>query len=298
MVGMYSKVAENIYVIDTGGLGFDRTIACYLVVDDKKALIDTGYARGIDRILTTLKELGVGRLDYIIPTHAHLDHFGATGQLSRIFPEAKILAHGKAAKHIIDPSRVIEGAKSIFGEFIMRKMGETLPVEESRVEVVDDGARLVLGSMELEFIYTPGHAYHQMSVLETRSNVLVTADAVGIMFPDFPYLIPTTPPPGFNPSEAEKTIRKLSELSPTVLLTPHFGAREGGEAYFELNISRMWEWVATVERVAKEGGGLEEAVREIVAKLSRESGQENIPPFALGSVKTSVLGMLHYLGKL
>ena len=294
---MFSKVARNIYVIDTGGLGFDRTIACYLVVGDKVALVDTGYARGFDRIITSLREIGVSRIDYIIPTHAHLDHFGATGKLAQYFPNSRILAHKRAAKHIIDPSRVLESAKSIFGKLVER-FGETLPVEEERVRIVDDGEELDINGDRLIMLYTPGHAHHQLSVLEDREGILITADAVFINFPDFPTLIPTTPPTSFNPDEAEKTIKRINELKPTLLLTPHFGPRESSETYLQHNIDKMRRWIEKVKILSEEGKTLGEIVDSIVSELCREVGVDTAPPYAIGSVNVSVMGILHYLGRL
>lgn len=42
---------------------------------------------------------------YIIVTHIHLDHAGGTSKLAKLCPNAKVLAHPRAAPHLIDPSR-------------------------------------------------------------------------------------------------------------------------------------------------------------------------------------------------
>ncbi|MDJ0270591.1 MAG: MBL fold metallo-hydrolase [Aigarchaeota archaeon] len=295
---MYSKVADGVYVIDTGGLGFDRTIACYLIHSDKVALVDAGYARGYDRIMSTLRELGISSLDFIIPTHVHLDHYGCTGLLAKAFPNSRILAHKRAAKHVIDPSRVLESARSIFGERIAGMFGDTLPVEESRVEVVDDGAIVRVGDSELRIIYTPGHAPHQLSVYDERRKILITADAVAINYPDFPAILPTTPPPSFDPDEAVRTIHRIAELDAELLLTPHFGPREGGGDYLERNAERIREWVEKVDRLSREGKGHGEIVETLVGELAREVGAQKAPPYVVGSVHVSVLGMLKHLGRL
>ena len=295
---MLAKVAEGVYVIDTGGLGFERTVACYLVVGDKVALVDNGYARGFERVLSALKEAGVSKLDYIIPTHVHLDHFGATGKLANHFPEARVIAHKRAVKHVINPSKVLESAATVFGENVVKSFGETIPVEEARVEAADDGSELNLGGVSLLFIYTPGHAPHQMSVMVEDQHILVTADAVFMNFPSFPALIPTTPPPSFNPEEAEKSLKKLGEMQPTLLLTPHFGPKEAGETYIQHNIDRMWRWVREVERLSKEGRRMDEIVDQLVGLLCSEAGVENAPPYVISSVRTSVMGLLHLLGRL
>ncbi|MEM2033893.1 MAG: hypothetical protein QXH59_06175, partial [Candidatus Caldarchaeum sp.] len=62
------RVSEKVYLIDTRALGFEKIVACYLVRGRKTALVDAGYSSTADVVINALKEMGVTRLDYIIPT--------------------------------------------------------------------------------------------------------------------------------------------------------------------------------------------------------------------------------------
>ena len=39
-------------------------------------------------------------IDYIVPTHIHLDHFGGGGHIMELCKNAKALVHPKAYKHV------------------------------------------------------------------------------------------------------------------------------------------------------------------------------------------------------
>ena len=82
---MIEKVTENIYLIDTLAYNEEKAVACYLVKsNDKFALIDVGYASTYMNVVNALlsANIDVSNLTYIIPTHVHLDHSGATGHIA------------------------------------------------------------------------------------------------------------------------------------------------------------------------------------------------------------------------
>jgi glyoxylase-like metal-dependent hydrolase (beta-lactamase superfamily II) len=92
---------------------------CYLVRrGDDCAFIETGTAPGVPRLLR-----------YVIPTHVHLDHAGGAGALMRALPAAKLVAHPRGARHLIDPAKLIAGAEAVYGgEAVRRMYGEIVPV--------------------------------------------------------------------------------------------------------------------------------------------------------------------------
>jgi glyoxylase-like metal-dependent hydrolase (beta-lactamase superfamily II) len=52
--------------------------------------------------------------------------------------------------------------------------GEIEPIEGERVIEIPDGATLDLGSSQLEFIHTRGHARHHMVIYDTSSKSIFT----------------------------------------------------------------------------------------------------------------------------
>ena len=72
----YQEVADGVYCIETG-LYRHGLAACYLVrAGDRLAFVETGTSRSVPRMLDVIADLGLGpeNVDYVIPTHVHLDH--------------------------------------------------------------------------------------------------------------------------------------------------------------------------------------------------------------------------------
>ncbi|MCS6769878.1 MAG: MBL fold metallo-hydrolase [Candidatus Caldarchaeum sp.] len=284
-----------VYLVDTRALGFEKTVACYLVKGKKTAIVDTGYSSSAETVVQAIKQLGVDRLDYIIPTHVHLDHAGAAWKLAEKFPDAVVLAHERAVKHLVDPSRLVASALELYGPEVMRMFGEVRGIEESRVHRVGDGETLSLGDVELVFIYTPGHAPHQMSVLISDGS-LATADAVPAKYPDIPLIIPTTPPPSFDYSQYVQSLRKLGKTDAKTFLTPHYGPTQAGEEWVERLVETVATWVETARDVLEGGGGLPRVVEVFESRLENEYGRP-LPVYVRNMLKMSSLGLVDYLKK-
>ncbi|MEM0384579.1 MAG: MBL fold metallo-hydrolase [Candidatus Caldarchaeum sp.] len=283
----------TVYTIDTRALGFDKTVACYLVKARKTAIVDTGYSSSGETVINTLKQLGVERLDYIIPTHVHLDHAGAAWKLAEKFPEAVVLAQEKAVKHLVDPSRLMESVREFYGEEVVKLFGEVRPIKETRVFKAGDGEALSLGDVDLVFIYTPGHAPHQMSVLVSDGS-LITADAVPAKYPDKPYIIPTTPPPSFDYDQYVQSLRRIGKTGAKTFLTPHFGATPAGEDWAERLVETVAAWVETARDVLRSGGGLPRLVQTFEERLEQEHGGP-LPVYVRNMLKMSSMGLVNYL---
>ena len=297
---MYAaKVSERVYLLDTYALGVPRTVAAYLVKGPKPTLVDCGYASSFSAVLEGLSEAGVApsEVRYVIPTHVHLDHAGAAGRLLREMPAAQVLAHERAVPHLVDPTRLLESANRVFGPEIMRLYGDPEPIPSERVTAVGEEAALDLGDgLEARILHTPGHAPHQVSVGLAAEGVAMTADAVGIVYPGFKSLIPTTPPPSFEPELLVSSLEILKRLGPKKLLTPHFGARDDVEWVLENTASKMRRWVGRIRELRDAGATLDGAAAEMEKEVLSEEGSA-LPGYAKVSVRASVMGILLYLSK-
>ena len=138
-MALISEVAEKIYEIKPEGREHESFPLCtvYLVMDDKTALVETGFSVQIPDILEAVGKLGydIRKLSYIIPTHVHPDHAGAAGLLARQLPQTKVVACSRAAKVLADPSileRLMQGFKQVFGDGAQDLFGEMLPIAEER----------------------------------------------------------------------------------------------------------------------------------------------------------------------
>lgn len=293
-----TKVGERVYLLDTMALGQAGTVGAFLIKGPKVTLVDCGYATSYQTVLDGLGEVGVPPSDvrYLIPTHVHLDHAGATGRLLKGMPNAEVITHERGAPHLVDPSRLIESSTRVFGKAIVELYGLPEPIPAERVTSVGKEMHLDLGGgMSATLIHAPGHAPHQLSVMLEDSKMLLTADAVGITYPGMRTVIPTTPPPSFDPKLLVATVGNLGQTDPKSLLVPHFGARKDVDFVFDDTAAKVNEWVRAVEGMRNSKKRFDEITEEMTARVAAAEGMETIPIYAQISVRTSVMGILSYL---
>jgi glyoxylase-like metal-dependent hydrolase (beta-lactamase superfamily II) len=219
-----NEVAEETYSIEVILPGIDSNFAVYFIREGKGALIEPGPAAMIPSIQEAMKQLGMKDPAYVIPTHIHLDHGGAIGSLSRLFPHAKILLHPRGAKHVINPTRLVESTKMAFGDDFEDRYGPILAVPERQVETPPDGTVISLTERELQIIYAPGHAPHHMAIFDLKTKGLFSGEALGHPNPGAESLpLPTAAPPSFDIEVYLETMEKLKQLRPRVLFYSHDG---------------------------------------------------------------------------
>jgi len=289
-----------VYLLDTYALGAPGTVGVYLIKGPKPTLVDCGYASSYQSVLSGLTEVGVlpSEIKYMIPTHVHLDHAGAAGRLLKEMPNAEVVAHEKSVKHLVDPAKLIESATKVFGEVVMKMYGAPEPVSAERITAVGEEAHLDLGDgLTATLMHTPGHAPHQVSMMLDDTKALLTADAVGIVYPDLKTLIPTTPPPSFNPDELVASVGALEQTNPKELLVPHYGTRKDVGWVFRTTSEKVPRWVERVRQLKNEGKSLDEASEVMEAEIRKDAGVGELTIYAKVSIRTSVMGILHYLEK-
>lgn len=227
----YEKIADHLYSIDTNDLGLKNRTTSYIIVDDKIALIETSASPSIPYILNALEELHIkpSDIDYLILTHIHLDHAGGAGVMMKYCPNATVLVHPKGVRHLVDPSRLIASARSVYGENFDAIFGEILPIQEKQLYAIGDREIIRLGSSTLTFYYTKGHANHHISIHESLTNGMFVGDTTGVYYPDmtgeeFDVILPSTSPNQFDPNLMEDSIQLFEKIKPNVLYFGHYGS--------------------------------------------------------------------------
>jgi beta-lactamase superfamily II metal-dependent hydrolase len=89
----------DIYVVDVEG----GNATLFVSPSGESLLMDTGNgaaaaARDADRIMAAVKDAGLSRLDHLITTHWHGDHFGAMAEVARRIPVAHFIDHGPSVQ--------------------------------------------------------------------------------------------------------------------------------------------------------------------------------------------------------
>lgn len=194
------------------------------------ALVDTGTNFSVPSLLEVLriKQIPLQNVDYVIVTHVHLDHAGGAGLLMTHFPNARLVVHPRGARHMIDPSKLIAGAVSVYGEeTVKRHYGQIVPVPAERVIEAADQFSLELNGRSLLFLDTPGHARHHVCIFDRQSRAIFTGDSFGLSYREFDvggkeFILPTTTPVQFEPDAAHATIDRLMSLNPVAAYLTHY----------------------------------------------------------------------------
>ena len=222
MTSRIDEVAEGIYRTQAEVPGGFANFTIYFIKGGGNVLIEPGPGALIPAIRAAAGELGLDGFQYIIPTHIHMDHAGATGQLVRVFPGAKAVINPYGARHVIDPSRLVRSTKMAFGDDFENIYGAIEPVPEAQVKIVRDGEKLAVDGRELVIIETPGHAPHHIAIFDVKTGSLFCGEALGLMHA-YSQPLPSATPPAFDLEMYVGSMEKLRELPVELLLYSHGG---------------------------------------------------------------------------
>jgi cyclase len=154
-----TKVSGNVYMLEGAGGNIGVSVGAdgILIVDDQ-------FAPLADKIRASLKELGQGKLRFILNTHWHGDHTGANVAFG---PEAPIIAHDNVRK------RMATEQKSEF----FKSTTPASPKEALPVITFSQTLTVHFNGEEIRAIHFPhGHTDGDSVVFFTSSNVVHLGD--------------------------------------------------------------------------------------------------------------------------
>ncbi len=256
-------------VIDAMHLGLDRVICVYEV---DGVVVDPGPTVCLP---TVLDALGGEPPRALLLTHVHLDHAGSAGSLVERYPDLPVYVHARGAPHVIDPSKLMRSAGRLYGDALGRYMGESLPVPERNVRVLEGGETVEGFRVE----YTPGHAWHHVSFLHEATGDAYVGDVAGVTVPPFGFLAPPTPPPDIDLEAWRRSLDLVAAWDPRRVCITHFGplddvgasldsVREGLSAWGQSAREDGEDaWVAALESHIRDVGG-EEAYGRFFSALT------------------------------
>jgi glyoxylase-like metal-dependent hydrolase (beta-lactamase superfamily II) len=301
----FAALAHGIHCIDA--LYVKPGVASiYLLQDaDEVAIIETGTYYSVPNVLATLAELGIAKsqVKYVIPTHVHLDHAGGAGEMMQQFDQASLIIHPRGARHMIDPQKLIAGTIGVYGEEAFNRLyGSIEPIPEARVEIAQDLTRFDVGSRELVFFDTPGHARHHFCIYDEVSNGVFSGDTFGISYAPMKQLvrglIPTTPPVQFDPPALQQSISRIMSFNPARLYLTHYGEFVNPAA--QLSSFNQWidEYVDLCRQLDSTAADYETSLEEALQTLILEelAGADNamLSRILQTDIRLNAQGLAHW----
>jgi glyoxylase-like metal-dependent hydrolase (beta-lactamase superfamily II) len=307
------QLSKNVYLIDDFDLKMEERTGTYVLTEEQVTLIETSASPSIPYILEGLQTLGISPEDisYIIVTHIHLDHAGGAGLMLKHCPNAKVIVHPKGARHLADPSRLIQGAKAVYGDKFTDLFDPIVEIAEDRLIIKGEGDTLEIGDkLTLEFLDTPGHANHHLSVFHPLTKGVFSGDTAGIFYPQIyregiEFYLPTTSPNQFSPEKMLHSIDRYKELGIERIYFGHYGMSENPEEAFRQVERWLDVFIKEAKLVYSDEKQREKLVENITINLynricsylKQQGLAENHPIYELLylDINVSSMGLAHYL---
>ncbi|MBN8420511.1 MAG: MBL fold metallo-hydrolase [Verrucomicrobia bacterium] len=254
----------RIHTLDLRFIGIPGVIASFLVESGGEyALIETGPGSTLETLRAAIRAVGVeeSAIKKVFVTHIHLDHAGAAGWFAQ--QGAAVYCHPNAARHLIDPSKLIESARMVYGAQMDALWGDMLPAPAERVVALQDKQSVRLGEIEITAWDTPGHARHHHAFI--IGDICFAGDVAGMRLEHSRYLSVTAAPPQFDPVAYGQSLDRLLAANFKTLYLTHFGEVTDVEWHLSTYRQRVMEVYERVAADFRAGVGVEENRRNYAA---------------------------------
>lgn len=203
----------------TGGQGGN---AFLVAGEEKTALVDCGMAYCADKLIDNLNRVLKGRpLDYLLISHSHYDHIGASPYLRIKWPSLKVLG-ADHARQILTRQTALETIRALSCEAARFYGSEGIKDYDDKLLKVDEsignGDVVELGAVTIKVLETTGHTKCSLSFL-LDSGTLFTSESTGCMSKSgriFPAFITSA-------ANALASIDLCEKVQPKFIVSPHYG---------------------------------------------------------------------------
>ena len=190
----------------------------YVIKDELTLLIDPGLRDYLKLRIEEMANDGVSKVDIIMVTHLHPDHYDAIAALKEAY-NARVALHSSQLEYL---DIMIEEASRLFN--MPHRLDFKIDME------IEDVLRL--GERELRIIHTPGHSPASICFYSPTDKFLIAGDLV------FEQGVGRTDLPFGNKEALRASICRISLLE-TELLLPGHGRIIKGQA----DIKRNYEFI-------------------------------------------------------
>ncbi|MDB5322831.1 MAG: uncharacterized protein JWN40_4462 [Phycisphaerales bacterium] len=184
---------------NNGGLASTNA---YLVADEttNQAVLFDAPDHTVAPLLEEAKRRGYDVIGLWL-THGHFDHIADHAEVTKAFPNAKILMHP------LDMPKLRNPRSSMF------PLPFVIPPREPDA-LVEDGQKLILGSLPVDVIHTPGHAPGHVMYHFPTQGILIGGDLI------ICGAVGRTDLPDSDEQQLAQSIRKIMRLPPETQLLP------------------------------------------------------------------------------
>jgi glyoxylase-like metal-dependent hydrolase (beta-lactamase superfamily II) len=220
-----NTLSHGLSWIDLRFLGRSNVIAAAFIQSAGGiAIVDPGPTTCLGELESGLQAHGIrwDEVRHILLTHIHLDHAGAVGTIVREHPHITVLVHESGARHLIDPTRLLDSATRLYGADMDRLWGEFAPVPARSIVPLSGGETIEAGGRTFEVAYTPGHASHHVSFFDPSSGLAFVGDTAGVCALGG-YVLAPTPAPDIDLEAWQASVDRILAWSPSTLFLTHFG---------------------------------------------------------------------------
>ncbi|MET0763768.1 MAG: MBL fold metallo-hydrolase [Blastococcus sp.] len=261
-----TEVADGVFRLALPlGIHGVPTVSAYLLRgEDGDTLVDCGIAAGIDggdpgpdgtaAVSAALAAAGstLERLERLVVTHAHIDHFGLAGEVVRR-SGGELWMHRRTDLDLAkydDPDEAVDrrtlmlADHGLYGSELTESsegLRDWLPVMPSvgrPSRLLDGGERFSTGGRTWEVVHTPGHSPGHVCLWNAEERLLCSGD----------HLLQVVSPPvtferGFEPDPMGSYLESLDrvrDLAPDLVLPGHGTPFRDG--------ARRAEWIAASKR--------------------------------------------------
>ncbi len=289
-------------LLDLQWTGRPRAIAAALLrFGSANALVDPGPASTVETLRAALAERGlrVQDLQYVLLTHIHLDHAGATGTLVRENPGLRVYVHARGLPHVVDPSKLVNSAERLWGAELKTLFGETLPVPAENLISLHGGETIELDGRTLQVLYTPGHASHHVTYFDSTEGVAFVGDTACISMEGDSFVLPATPPPDVDIELWDASLAAIGDLRARRLFLTHFGFANEPLRHLADYRERLHLWSELAAKSLAHGKSEAESIewfrREVSADAAKSMSLEKVEHYNFtGSFHLSWLGLARY----
>ncbi|MCB2193681.1 MAG: MBL fold metallo-hydrolase [Deltaproteobacteria bacterium] len=241
------QLAPNLWLLG------EHHLCLYLVRDQgQTALFEVGMSCTTPLVLAQLAHLGLApeEVDRVILSHAHSDHSAGARGLLEALPRARLVLSAKSRELLSRASTL--GRFSADDDFssaeVIQRSGlkspsawpSLEPLPDNRLELMEPGDSLMIGSLRMEFLPGKGHAPGGLLAWLPDMGAFFASDSAGFRHPDrpgFPLYFVSYP-------DYLEVMEDIAARQPTVLGLGHQEEVSGSQAaqYLRDTMEHLSAW--------------------------------------------------------